>query len=283
MQNRETPGGIAGRAGAEVLTQKNNNTLTTVKQPLKTASLLAAQGIPSFPCAADKSPTCPGGFKAATKNPDHLRKLFTQYPADLIGVPTGIVSGIDVVDVDPKNGGDKWLAGHAEKLPETRINGTRSGGQHILLKHHTGLRNSASKIALGVDTRCDGGYIIWWPAAGFPVLSDAPPAPWPDWLLSILIPAPKPRISLPRTDFKGGSAYASAALRGAVQSVACAGQGSRNDTLNREAYSLARFIESGDLPASVIAKALAEAALAAGLTNGEIAKTLASALRARGI
>jgi hypothetical protein len=54
------------------------------------------------------------------------------------------------------------------------------------------MRGTAGKIALGVDTRGNGGYLVWWPAAGFPVLSDAPLAPWPDWLLADFRPKPRP-------------------------------------------------------------------------------------------
>ena len=46
---------------------------------------------------------------------------------------------------------------------------------------------STSKIALGVDTRGEGGYIIWWPAEGFEVegeLDDMSEPP--SWLLEQL-------------------------------------------------------------------------------------------------
>jgi hypothetical protein len=82
---------------------------------------------------------------------------------------------------------------------------------------------------------------------------------------------------------KSGGAYINAALRRAAQQVACAPEGCRNDTLNREAHALARFIETGDLDALIIGRTLAEAALAAGLARREIVATLASAFRARGL
>ncbi len=243
---------------------------------------LAARGFFIFPCAENKIPTCPHGFKDASADPAIVTALWHQYPAPLIGVATGAISGLDVLDIDPRHGGGKWLATHEANILPTRIHQTRSGGWHYIFKHHPGLRNSAGKIAPGVDVRADGGYVIWWPACGLPVPNDMPIAPWPEWLLQILTPPPKLRPAVPRTDFKGGSTYANAALRHAIQAVACAGEGTRNETLNREAFSLARFISTGDLPVQVIAKALATAALAAGLTSREITATLTSALRARG-
>ena len=75
------------------------------------------------------------------------------------------------------------------KLPPTRRHHTRSAGIHFLFTHAAGLRNSASKIAPGVDIRADGGYIVWWPAAGLHVegatvaYSRDQVATWPDWLL----------------------------------------------------------------------------------------------------
>jgi hypothetical protein len=49
---------------------------------------------------------------------------------------------------------------------------------------------SANKLAPGVDTRGAGAYIIWWPAANYPVLTEAPLAPWSDWLLAAFAPQP---------------------------------------------------------------------------------------------
>jgi hypothetical protein len=46
------------------------------------------------------------------------------------------------------------------------------------------MRNSNRRIAPGVDVRGDGGYVIWWPREGFPVV-DLPLADWPEWLLEL--------------------------------------------------------------------------------------------------
>ena len=122
------------------------------------ALALAAHGLPVFPVREDKKPACPHGFKDATCDGKSVKQLFTKYPASLIGVPTGALSGLDVLDIDPRHGGDKWLAEHGTKIPKTRVHGTRSGGWHYLFKHHDGLKNSAGRVAAGVDIRADGGY-----------------------------------------------------------------------------------------------------------------------------
>lgn len=137
---------------------------------------LADQGLPVFPCHRhDKSPAVTGGFQAATIDHAQIRRWFAGTD-HLIGVPTGAVSGIDAVDIDPRHGGDTWLAG--VRMPLTRTHDTRSGGAHFLFQHSPGMRCSVGRIAPGVDVRADGGYIIWWPCS-----LDEPPAPWPDWLL----------------------------------------------------------------------------------------------------
>jgi hypothetical protein len=146
------------------------------------------------------------------------------------------------------------------------------------------VRCTAGVIAPGVDTRGDGGYIIWWPAAGLPVLCDAPPAIWPAWLLADLtLPhASRPAWTLPAAPPRGAR-YAGAALRHAAERVARAPAGGRNTTLNAEAFGLGRFIASGLLVGQDVADVLAAAAVDAGLAPREIEATLRSAFAARGL
>ena len=144
------------------------------------------QGLACFPCCADKRPTTPHGYKDATCDRVVVQELWKRHPGHLIGVATGEISGLDVLDIDPRHGGDVWFAEHKHRLPSTRVHRTRSGGLHLLFRHQQGMRCSAGRIAAGVDVRADGGYVIWWPAAGLPVLSDMPMAAWPAWLCAQL-------------------------------------------------------------------------------------------------
>jgi bifunctional DNA primase/polymerase-like protein len=238
-----------------------------------------ALGLPVFPCGDDKSPKCPSGFKDAVTDPDAVHTLFRRFGGTLAGVPTGKASGIDVLDLDPDKGSDPWLAAHRHLLPLTRMHRTRSGGLHILFQSHEGMRNSVGKTAPGVDTRGGGGYIIWWPASGMPVLNPDELAIWPEWLLERVLPRrvsrPEPPIQMPR-----GGRYAAAALHNASMRVATAPVGQRNAALNRETWSVTRFIRSGELSAFSIAQRMTRAGLAVGLDAREIEKTVASALRA---
>jgi hypothetical protein len=76
---------------------------------------------PSFPCNADKTPACPHGFKDASLPLAGLATLWARYPGELVGVPTGVASGIDVLDIDPKNGGRQWYESNRCKLPRASI------------------------------------------------------------------------------------------------------------------------------------------------------------------
>lgn len=252
------------------------------QKALKSALALAERGFPCFPCLPSKAPACPHGFKDATANSDALRSLWLQYPAPLVGLVTGAASGMDVLDIDPRHGGDKWLSANLTNLPATQNHHTRSGGLHLLFKHRAGIRNSANKIASGVDVRGDGGYIIWWPNSGLEVQNEGALADWPEWLAAKLLPPPRQPSALLHSA-SCSRPYVEAALNCAMQSVANAPDGCRNHTLNKEVYSLARFIFAGELCAQQVATALASAGLAAGLTRQETIRTIASALRARGV
>jgi bifunctional DNA primase/polymerase-like protein len=254
-----------------------------------TAALVTALelGLPAFPCRADKAPTCPTGFRAAISEPAALRELWRCYPGPLIGVPTGAQSGIDALDIDGPRHVEAavWWEKIAPRLPPTRIHRTRSSGVHVLFRHQPGLRCWAGRPVPGIDGRADGGYAVWWPGVGLPVLCDAPPAEWPEWLLAELTPkeAPSRSCRSPATFAGLSDRYVETALNSAVERVSSAPVGTRNATLNAELFSLCRFVQAGALDGQVLANGLASAALSAGLSPREIEATLRSAFRARGV
>jgi hypothetical protein len=166
--------------------------------------------------------------------------LWRRWSGDLIGVPTGPVNGFDVLDIDPRHGGDAWLSEYRFRLPTTRTHETRSGGLHILFQHAEGVRNSAGKIGAGVDVRGAGGYIIWWPAAGCSVENHAL-AEWPAWLLRVLIPQPPPQ-PLARRGVGGvqgvEAMQAARIVAAALARLEMAGAGQKHERLRAAARTL---------------------------------------------
>jgi hypothetical protein len=226
--------------------------------------------LPCFPCNEDKRPLVKAWPTAATK-------VEPQPHWPLVGVPTGDASGFSVVDVDLEGLG--WF--DQQHLPLTRLHHTRSGGLHLLLRHPSGLRNSSSEIAPGVDVRGDGGMIIWWPREGYDVCS-APLAEWPMELMRQRVRIPKETPALvPSPDgvmlVTPGSRegrYATAALRNAFAKLAKdwpwafdqrdrrtrPRRGGRSDLLNKLAFKMGGLVANGWLSSDRVMKVLMVAA-----------------------
>ena len=127
----------------------------------------AERGIPVFPCwQKNKSPRVKKGFKAATTNPATIWKWWKKWPTAMIGVPTGRKSGFDVIDIDVKK--DEYVNGF-DFMPDWQkmspvIVSTPRGGAHLYFKSKGKVRISTDRIAPGVDTRGEAGYIIMPPS-----------------------------------------------------------------------------------------------------------------------
>jgi len=234
---------------------------------------LARAGFPVFPCLESKAPACLHGFKDATSNSGDAYRLFTEHPeAKLIGVPTGTVSNLAVIDVDP--GGQRWLISEMMRgrLTETRVHQTRRGGRHLLYRlpepNEPVFRNSASKLGRYVDTRGEGGFIIWWPASGGEVLHDVDMVPCPTWILKALYRKPKDRSS--RGGGGDGARGAAGGLEPLLRFVAASREGERN---NRLFWACLKAAESGSC------RDLINAAVATGLPFIEAERTALSAMR----
>jgi hypothetical protein len=224
--------------------------------PLDQALELADRGFRVFFCKFDKTPTCNGGFHRASSDPGAVFELWSRHPGPLVAIATGAPSGVDVLDLDTKHLAARvWLQLNQGRLPLTRIHRTRSEGRHYFLRYRAGMRCSVSQIAIGVDVRSDGGYVIWWPYSEGEVLDDAAPAPWPEWLAALAAPRPlnlvsesplaRPQTrSAPRVD----NSYGAKALRDARQRILRAGDGQQELTLHRESFSIGSLVGAGVVP-----------------------------------
>jgi hypothetical protein len=122
-----------------------------------------------------KRPLTMHGSKDATSNPDQIRAWWTQNPDANIGVATGSVSGIVVLDVDCKNDKDGYASLRNLDITQedTLCQSTPSGGLHLVFQYLPEIRNSVDKLGIGLDTRGDGGYI-----AVFPSVVEGKPYAW---------------------------------------------------------------------------------------------------------
>ena len=249
---------------------------------LETAALAyAANGWHVFPLKpGEKVPATKNGFKDATTDPDQVKAWWGKMPDANIGVACGEQSGIFVLDVDGEEGQDT-LVNFGHGFPFTLTAYTPSGGMHFVFRHLPGLGNSASMIGPKLDTRGDGGYIVVAPSqvngreyrwAGKDGI-----APIPGWLVTkVRKPEPRPMRPVAAAE---RSKYAERALVLACEQVATAGEGMRNDTLNKEAFSLGTLVGAGMLGIEDVRNHLTEAALACGLERRETDSTIERALR----
>ena len=117
---------------------------------------------------------------------DEIRTWWTRWPDANVAIITGTISGLVVIDVDPRHGGDASLS-QLLPLPETPICLTGGGGQHVYLQHPSSIIPNGAALLPGIDLRGDGGYVIAPPSSHLsgrnyswdPSPDDCPVAPIP--------------------------------------------------------------------------------------------------------
>lgn len=146
----------------------------------------------------------PHGVKDASTDPDRVTYWWTANPMANVGIATGKVSGLVVLDIDPRHGGDDSfydLITKYGRLPDTLEVLTGGGGRHLYFKYPAGvdyLKSGAGVLGAGLDIRADGGYVVappslhasgnsyMWEASSDPEHDE--PADLPGWLLDLLLP-----------------------------------------------------------------------------------------------
>jgi hypothetical protein len=161
---------------------------------LDAAIKYALDGLAVFPCEKKIPLTGPGGFKNASLDVARIAKWWSEKPDAQIGLPTGEINHLFVIDSDGPEG--ERAAGKL-KLPETFTVATRPGRYQLWYFLPDGARSKCSAGVLGaqIDTRGTGGYVIAPPSiyheTGKPyrVVKDIPWAPAPAELLEPRRPA----------------------------------------------------------------------------------------------
>lgn len=253
------------------------------------AARIAAAGLPVFPCrAGQKRPLTSHGLLDATREPGQVAAWWRRWPAANIGLPTGVVSGLVVLDIDVRTSGSGFPTFQAltQQGLATGWAGlvfTPSGGLHAYYPA-AGPARCWQAPAQHVDFRGDGGYVVIPPSLlhrpdgaviGYRVARVAHHAPRPlaaDGIRDLLLPRTHPTPTHSPAEPSGKRSSDADRL---AAWVAARSEGERNRGLF---WAACRLAETGATPEQIQA-VLGPPAEHAGLPGPEIAATIRSATR----
>ena len=263
---------------------------------------LALQGLAVFPLRpGTKVPLVKDWELKASTDVEQVMRWWSTTPHANIGIACG-PSGLLVVDLDAdkKPGstrhGQRSLINLAagRDIPRTFTVASARGGHHLYYRQPDGARfgNTAGRLGELIDTRGHGGYVVApgsvFEGSAYRIEREAAVAKLPTWLAEELeqrrapteISKPAQRPFAAPVGERRRTAYGTEALRRAAADVELAREGTRNHTLNREAFRLGRLVGGGILDHEQAAATLRRAARKAGLPPQETDKTITSGLTA---
>jgi len=151
----------------------------------------ATNGFRVFPCRPNaKQPATAHGCLDATTDLETIERWWSETPEANVAIAT---DDLFVLDVDPA--GRPWVGTvNYDDLMRGAMTTTPRGGMHYWFRQTNGqdLHNTAGKVAVGVDTRANGGYVLVPPS-----IVNGRPYTWlaelegelptiPPWLLELL-------------------------------------------------------------------------------------------------
>lgn len=104
-----------------------------------------------------KHPRTANGVKDASLDVKQIKEWWTKWPNASIGIATGKVSGVSVIDLDGPEG---LMSGRRLSLVSSVTALTGRGKQLFYADTEGKLGNSVKKLASGVDTRSSNGYVV---------------------------------------------------------------------------------------------------------------------------
>lgn len=118
-----------------------------------------------------KHPRTLNGVKDATDDPDMIRAWWKRWPNANVAVAAGEGSGVFVVDVDPRHGGNESLQALEDSyspFPPTVSEITGGDGLHFFFRHPgKPIKNAKDKLGSGLDVKSEGGYAVVAPSLHF--------------------------------------------------------------------------------------------------------------------
>jgi hypothetical protein len=279
---------------------------------LAVALRYAGRGLAVFPARPDKK--C--SYKSAdhsdgrkwgmTRDPVEIAQDFTRWPNARIGIPTGAINRIVVIEIDTLAGHGidgaialaELVAAHGA-LPVTQQAISPTGSIHRYFRHPgpgIKIKTTASVIGDGIDVRGDGGMVIAPPSVNldgraYRWINRNPIAAMPAWLVELTKEKPAPASTISqravatiRRPFNGPNRYGTAALDREIAALANTAPGARNAALNRASFSLHQLVAGAELDAGLVRHRLIDASTANGLVADDglpsVLATIKSGMRA---
>lgn len=138
-------------------------------------------------------------FQHRLPTEQELHAWFERWPLANIGIVTGMVSRLVVLDIDPRHDGDDaliLLEHEHGPLPHSVEALTGGGGRHVYFLHPGKAMRNKVGLATGIDLRGDGGVVVAPPSvhpSGRPYAwevshhpDETPLAAMPLWLQSLV-------------------------------------------------------------------------------------------------
>lgn len=182
----------------------------------------------------DKRPMFANWPEVATTDQSMISRWWHQNPEANVGIATGKRSGIFVLDVDPKNGGqdsyEDLILKHG-RFPDTWQQVTGSKGFHLFFRYPAFPVHNAAGLLPGIDIRGDGGQVVAppsiHPVTGLPYewdgieeIEQTHIAEAPHWLLDLLqhkSTSHSPHLPVAEKIHKGVQHYTLLALAGMMR------------------------------------------------------------------
>lgn len=254
---------------------------------LPAALRYAEMGWPVFPLGANsKLPAIKGGHgvKDATTDHGQIRDWAKSFPYANIGLACGKPSGFFVIDIDPRNGGERSIATLIAKglsFPPCPTARTGGGGTHLFFRLDPRITNSKNRLGPGIDVKSTGGYVVGAPSRVLQQDGIEGRYEWvrnghlmapPSWLIQKLLPPP------PRPMPQSSAVAATGDVRSLLRFIETAPEGERNKRLYWSACRVGEMIRANKVSKDGAERLLLASAAAVGLQGPEAVRTIASGL-----
>jgi len=127
---------------------------------LNAALEYAKIGFSVIPCRQDKKPLLKWEqFQKRRADEKEIRGWFTRWPAANVGIVTGAISGLCVVDIDEPEGHEAL----SEFIPDSLLMPsveTPRGGRHLYFRFPSEPIGNNARVIPGCDFRGEGGYVV---------------------------------------------------------------------------------------------------------------------------